>query len=179
MNTAYDISAYQRQRFITCGLLWDKSINRSVMCVPLLHRNKTVLVQSNDKADTTVPDAIIKSGLIHQTGPRQRSDGGGGGDDRRGWWWEAGGGGGGSELLGVQEGRGVESGSNGGALLPLTSGDPLGGGPALSQPITPDKWLSTHSLFIYQRRLMRLCEGETSTERPTDQPCTLPSHHRS
>lgn len=25
-------------------------------------------MESNDKADTTVPDAIIKSGLIHQTG---------------------------------------------------------------------------------------------------------------
>lgn len=32
-----------------------------------LRCNKTALIVSNDKADTPVPDAIIKSGLINQT----------------------------------------------------------------------------------------------------------------
>lgn len=32
-----------------------------------LHSNKKDLIASNDKAETPVPDAIIKSGLINQT----------------------------------------------------------------------------------------------------------------
>lgn len=39
------------------------------VCLPgvFFRCNKTAQIVSNDKADTPVPDAIIKSGLINQT----------------------------------------------------------------------------------------------------------------
>lgn len=49
--------------------LWSYLHTEEPVCLPgvFLSRNKTALIVSNDKADSPVPDAIIKSGLINQT----------------------------------------------------------------------------------------------------------------
>lgn len=49
--------------------LWPYLRTEEPVCLPgvFLRCNKTALIVSNDKADTPVPDAIIKSGLINQT----------------------------------------------------------------------------------------------------------------
>lgn len=71
--------------------LWPYLHTVQPVCLPrvFLRCNKTGLIASNDKADTPVADAIVKSGFINQTAVRQGYMyvmTGKIGDERLEWW---------------------------------------------------------------------------------------------